>query len=495
MAAIALFLRSCRSSAPRPAAERFGSWAVDGARHVHTLGVLTTRGCSKAASEPCLESSVVFVKGLGSVGYGVCGVRGLRNGLPKGIGDGGSKSKSEEVRRFLCRGTASAALAWGGKGVGNGGVGAVSGKIGGVLQGGNVKEPSVVAKSLRCYYEISKFRLSTLVVTTAGLGFVVGSGDVVDWVGFAWTSVGTMMAACSANAFNQIMEVVNDSRMKRTMRRPLPSGRMSLPHAVAFAVTMGVAGVATLAYQTNTLTAELGAANLLLYTLVYTPLKQIHWINTWVGAVVGAIPPLMGWAAATGQIDAGGWILGAALYFWQIPHFMALAFLCRQDYAAGRYKMLSLGDLSGRRTARAALRNCIYLAPLGFLAQDYNVVSSHFGIQNLVLSGIFGASAASFYFNPTSVTARKMFRVSLLYLPIFMGAMIYQRIPNSNLKRQELSENDRAVKHQKQLVYADLKGIGKDMKQPWSLMPPIASLSAAPFPFLPAPEDRTFQQA
>jgi protoheme IX farnesyltransferase len=303
------------------------------------------------------------------------------------------------------------------------------------------------------------------------------------------------MAACSANAFNQIMEDANDSRMKRTMRRPLPSGRMSLPHAVAFAVAMGVGGVATLAYQTNALSAELGAANLLLYTLVYTPLKQIHWINTWVGAVVGAVPPLMGWAAATGQIDAGGWILGALLYFWQIPHFMALAFLCRRDYAAGRYKMISLGDLSGRRTALASLRNCIYLLPMGFLAQDCNVVASgSFGMQMLLLSAGFGASATTFYLSPTSVTARKMFRASLLYLPIVMAAMIYQRIPNPNLL-SEHSENDGVSEYQKQLVYTDLKGIEKDMKQPWSFLPPIASLSAAPFPFLPAPEDRTFQQS
>ncbi|KAG0626221.1 hypothetical protein M758_2G112000 [Ceratodon purpureus] len=421
---------------------------------------------------------------------------GIRNGVLQGIRarvSSGSGDSGFVARGVVSRGTASAALAWGGKGLGGAGVGVGAGD-------GRIRVSSLVRSSLRCYYEISKARLSLLVVTTAGFGYVMGSGEVVDWVGFAWTSAGTMMAACSANAFNQIMEISNDSRMKRTMRRPLPSGRMSSPHAVAFAVTMGVGGVAMLAYQTNSLTAELGAANLLLYTLVYTPLKQIHWINTWVGAVVGAIPPMMGWAAATGQIDAGGWILGAALYFWQIPHFMALAFLCRQDYAAGRYKMLSLGDLSGRRTALASLRNCIYLLPLGFLAQDCNVASGSFGMQMALLSAGFGASAASFYFSPTSVTARKMFRVSLLYLPIFMAAMIYQRIPNPNLESHErlpseASENEGVSEYQKQLVYTDLKGIEKDMKQRWSFLPPIASLSAAPFPFLPAPEDRTFQHS
>lgn len=466
MAAIALFLRfATRSATAAP-------------RHVHTLGALA-RSADRAG--PWFGSSVI-VRGYG-----------ISNGVLKGIRERVSSESGEASRRVVSRGTASAALAWSGKGLGSG-AGAGAG-----ASGERIRVRSLVAASLRCYYELSKARLSMLVVTTAGLGFVMGSGEVVDWAGLVWTSAGTMMAACSANAFNQIMEVANDSRMKRTMRRPLPSGRMSLPHAVVFAVAMGVGGVATLAFQTNALTAELGAANLLIYTLVYTPLKQIHWINTWVGAVVGAVPPLMGWAAATGQIDAGGWILGALLYFWQIPHFMALAFLCRRDYAAGRYKMISLGDLSGRRTALASLRNCIYLLPLGFLAQDCNVVASgSFGMQMLLLSAGFGASATTFYLSPTSVTARKMFRASLLYLPIVMAAMIYQRIPNPNLRRHDLSEhseNDGVSEYQKQLVYTDLKGIEKDMKQPWSFLPPIASLSAAPFPFLPAPEDRTFQQS
>lgn len=461
MAAIALFVRS----AARP---------IAAPRHALPLGLAFAR----RTSDPWVGSALLIRayndgRAIQRIGHGV--LQGIRHSV-----------SSERV--VLSRGTASAALAWGEKGAAE----AVSG-----LQGKIRVSTSVVGSSLRCYWEISKARLSMLVVTTAGLGFVMGSGEVVDWVGLAWTSAGTMMTACSANAFNQIMEIANDSRMKRTMRRPLPSGRMSLPHAVAFAVTMGVGGVAALAYQTNALTAELGAANLLLYTLVYTPLKQIHWINTWVGAVVGAIPPLMGWAAATGQIDAGGWILGALLYFWQIPHFMALAFLCRQDYAAGRYKMISLGDLSGRRTALAALRNCIYLIPLGFLAQDCNIVEGTLGTQMLVLSAGFGASATSFYLSPTSVTARKMFRASLLYLPIIMAAMIYQRIPNPNLRSRDLSdaENEGAAEYQKQLVYTDLKGIQTDMKQPRSLLPPIASLSAAPFPFLPAPEDPTFQQS
>ena len=128
------------------------------------------------------------------------------------------------------------------------------------------------------------------------------------------------------------MEVKNDALMNRTKRRPLPSGLITRPHALAFAATMGVGGVSLLLWQTNEITAGIGAANIALYTMAYTPLKQVHFLNTWVGAVVGALPPLMGWAAAAGQLDPGAWVLASALYFWQIPHFMALARMSKVDY-------------------------------------------------------------------------------------------------------------------------------------------------------------------
>ncbi|CAI5526503.1 unnamed protein product, partial [Closterium sp. Naga37s-1] len=209
---------------------------------------------------------------------------------------------------------------------------------------------------------------SLLVVATAAAGFVMGSGDNVDWAGLGWTSLGTFLAAASANTWNQVYEVANDALMKRTRGRPLPAGRMTRQHAIAWGLLTGASGLAILATQTNSMTAGLGAANILLYAGVYTPLKQLHIANTWVGAVVGAIPPLMGWAAASGGLDWGAGVLAGALYLWQMPHFLALAWLCRKDYAAGGYRMLSLADPTGRRTAAAALRNCCYMLPLGLAA-------------------------------------------------------------------------------------------------------------------------------
>ena len=153
--------------------------------------------------------------------------------------------------------------------------------------------------------------------------------------GACWTSLGTFLCSASANTFNQVFEVRNDGCMARTMRRPLPSGRCSRRHAAAFGVAAGLAGVLLLREKTNDLTARLGACNIGLYALCYTPLKQVHWLNTWVGAVVGAVPPLMGWAAARDALEPQAMVLAAALYFWQMPHFMALAWMARDDYVRG----------------------------------------------------------------------------------------------------------------------------------------------------------------
>ncbi|KAK9051459.1 hypothetical protein SSX86_028086 [Deinandra increscens subsp. villosa] len=344
----------------------------------------------------------------------------------------------------------------------------------------------------RCYWELSKAKLSMLVVATSGAGYVLGSGSTVDLAGLCYTCVGTMMVAASANTLNQVFEVKNDAMMNRTKRRPLPSGRITVPHAVTWASSVGLAGTALLASKANLLAAGLGASNLFLYAFVYTPLKQIHPVNTWVGAVVGAIPPLMGWAAASGQISLNGWILPAALYFWQIPHFMALAYLCRDDYAAGGYKMFSLADPSGRRTALVALRNCIYLIPLGYMAYDWGITSGWFCFESTLLALAISGTAVSFLLNRTKGTARRMFHASLLYLPVFMSGLMFHRtydndhhslatettkgkmvISHPTTARHQESRNPDKVKHTK-----DNRVMSR---------PPVAYASVAPFPFLPAP--------
>lgn len=340
----------------------------------------------------------------------------------------------------------------------------------------------------RCYWELSKARLSILVVATSGAGYVLGSGSAIDYAGLCYTCAGTMMVAASANSLNQIFEIKNDAKMKRTSRRPLPSGRISVPHAVTWATSVGAAGTALLASQANMLAAGLAASNLVLYSFVYTPLKQIHPVNTWVGAVVGAIPPLLGWAAATGQVSLEGMVLPAALYFWQLPHFMALAYLCRDDYIAGGFKMLSFADISGQRTALVALRNCLYLLPLGYFAYDWGLTSAWFGLESTLLALAFAGTALSFYLNPGTKSAKKMFHASLLYLPVFMSGMLFHRIPNQQL--DEKSSN--TIQQKFSLLETPEEDANTNSRirvknKSSKARPPVAYASAAPFPFLPAP--------
>ncbi|XWS22420.1 hypothetical protein CRYUN_Cryun29cG0032400 [Craigia yunnanensis] len=342
----------------------------------------------------------------------------------------------------------------------------------------------------RCYWELSKARLSMLVVATSGTGYVLGSGNAVDLAGLCWTCAGTMMVAASANSLNQVFEINNDAKMKRTRQRPLPSGRIAIPHAVTWASSVGLAGTALLAWKANMLAAGLAASNLVLYAFVYTPLKQIHPVNTWVGAVVGAIPPLLGWAAASGHISLNGLILPAALYFWQIPHFMALAYLCHGDYAAGGFRMFSLADATGQRTAAVAFRNCLYLIPLGFIAYDWGVASGWFCVESSLITLAISAAAFSFYHDRTPQKAKRMFYASLLYLPLFMSGLLFHRC----LDDKQCLENNPERIVELSSTSQDVIESGEDQKRKMRHLtagpqarPPVAFASVAPFPFLPAP--------
>lgn len=327
----------------------------------------------------------------------------------------------------------------------------------------------------RCYWELSKARLSMLVVATSGAGYVLGSGHAIDFTGLCCTCAGTMMVAASANTLNQVFEVQNDAKMKRTMQRPLPSGRITVRHAVIWASSMGIAGTALLACKANYLASGLAASNLFLYAFMYTPLKQIHPANTWIGAVVGAIPPLLGWAAAAGDISLNAMLLPAALYFWQIPHFMALAYLCRNDYVAGGFQMISFADTSGWRTAWISLRNCLYLLPLGFLSYDWGLTSKWFALESSVITLFMGAAALLFVRDRTAKSARRMFHASLLYLPVFMSGMLLHRLPKNKDVQAIPADAGEAeeCEHESRLILP--------------IRPPVAYASAAPFPFLPVP--------
>jgi len=273
--------------------------------------------------------------------------------------------------------------------------------------------------------------------------------------------------------------------MKRTRGRPLPSGALSRRNALAFAAASGVAGVAALYWQASPTAAALGAANIALYAGVYTPLKQLSVANTWVGALVGAFPPLMGWAAAAGGLEAGAGVLAGLVYFWQLPHFMALAYLHRADYALGGYRMLPLVDAGGRRTALVALRNSLYMLPLGAAACALGVTTPPFAWEAAALSAALAAGAAAFLADRSSGSARRLFLLSLVHLPMLQAAAVLHRVPNTDEARAQAPASMAEWRARKREELAA-------ERSPSPLDATCAALlsghiSAAPFPFLPAP--------
>ncbi len=281
--------------------------------------------------------------------------------------------------------------------------------------------------------ELSKARLSALVVLTAVVGYLLGAADPLNWLRLAALVAGTTLSAFGANALNQCLEIERDRRMIRTRTRPLPAGDLSAMFAWRCAIVMAAAGPLLLAMGVNALTAGLSAACIAIYVLIYTPMKVHTTLNTLVGAVVGAIPPLMGWAAATDGLGPGGLALAAILFVWQIPHFLALAWLYRDDYARGGYRMLPLLDPDGRRTARVILLYSLMLVPVSLALTLLSVTGAMYAVAALVLGCILLALAVRLYFDRCDGNARRVFLASVIYLPLLLLAMSADRAPGRAL--------------------------------------------------------------
>ncbi|KAH8287944.1 hypothetical protein KR018_008857 [Drosophila ironensis] len=272
-------------------------------------------------------------------------------------------------------------------------------------------------KTLGQYKKLSKFRLTSLVVITTMGGYAMAPA-AFDPASFAMVTLGTGLVSAAANAINQYHEVPFDSQMSRTKNRVLVTGQMTPLHAVTFAVVSATTGLSMLYFGTNGLTAALGAGNLFLYTSIYTPMKRISIVNTWVGSVVGAIPPLMGWAGCAGTLDAGAMILAGVLYAWQFPHFNALSWNLRPDYSRAGYRMMAVTNPGLCR--RTALRYSGAIVGLSMLAPVLDVTNYWFALETLPLNAYFAYLAYKFYQKSDSGSSRKLFRFSLVHLPALM---------------------------------------------------------------------------
>lgn len=277
------------------------------------------------------------------------------------------------------------------------------------------------------FSELAKVRLSTLVVATAAVGYVVGAGGGISWLALLATFLGTALSAFSANAWNQIIEVDRDARMQRTRNRPLPAGRLSRGEASIFVAVSGIAGPLVLLIGTNGLAALLALACELIYVGVYTPLKPRSPLNTLVGAVVGGIPPMIGWAAATGSLALGAWLLGAILFAWQIPHFLALAWMYREDYERGGFRMLPIIDPMGSVTCQACVVYSALLVPLAMMATVQGLAGWAFALIGGLLGALLTAASIALCISRSHANARRVFFASLLYLPLLLGALVLDR--------------------------------------------------------------------
>jgi len=277
---------------------------------------------------------------------------------------------------------------------------------------------------IRAYLELSKSRIVLMVLVTTAAGYVIGAHPF-RWLVLLNALIGTALVAAGTNALNQYVERDFDGMMKRTRRRPLPSGRMSPRAALVFATSISIIGTVYLGLLVNWLTALLGAFTLVTYVFLYTPLKRVSTTCTIVGAVPGAIPPLMGWTAATGALGLGGWIAFGILFFWQLPHFMAISWMYREDYGRADFKMLSVVDDDGKAVAREAILYSLALLTV-------SVAPYFFGMTGLVY--LFVATMAGLWIFVSSLMfladrgpqpARSLFMSSNMYLLTIMALFVF----------------------------------------------------------------------
>jgi heme o synthase len=280
---------------------------------------------------------------------------------------------------------------------------------------------------------LAKPRIVMLVLVTMAAGYgmapVLGVVSSAAWVlGLFHALIGTALVAGGTNALNQVLERDVDALMARTARRPLPSARLEVREATVFAWLIGASGVAYLAVFLNAVTAVLAAFTLASYVFVYTPLKRRTSLSTLIGAVPGALPIVGGWTAAGGALDTRAWVLFAILFLWQLPHFLALSWIYRDDYARAGLQMLSVGDADGRMTFRQAALHAAALIPISLAPAVVGMGGPLYFTGAAVLSGGYFWASVVAARHPSRDGARRLFAASLIYLPSVLALMIADRI-------------------------------------------------------------------
>ncbi len=309
---------------------------------------------------------------------------------------------------------------------------------------------------LAAYADLTKARLASLVLFTTLVGYLLASGAAMDWLRFCGALVGTALAALAANGLNQWMEVRLDRRMERTQRRPLVVGSIPSGEAFAVSIAMLIASPIVLVGLVNVLAAVLALATAGIYLIFYTPLKTRTTLCTLVGAICGALPPMIGWVGATGRLDGGAWVLAAVLFVWQIPHFLALAWLYRDDYARGGFRMLPVVDPHGGITSFLVVLYSLALLPIGLAGTLVGVAGWVYAAASLVLGLGMLIMGIDLYRTRSNGSARRVFLASIIYLPLLLGCMLADAGPASMSSARAVEKTDTATPQNTSIARSDL---------------------------------------
>ncbi len=290
------------------------------------------------------------------------------------------------------------------------------------------REPKKAESLIEAYYELMKPSITFMILISTTLGYYMGGNGIANYIHFFFTILGSCLISSGSGALNHFAEADSDKIMRRTNLRPIPAGLISAENAMLFGIALILSGSAILYWIINPLTCLLALITSLMYLFIYTPLKKLTWLNTSVGAIPGSIPPIGGWVAATGRLDPEAWILFAILFFWQHPHFYAIALMFKDDYKKAGLKMLPVTEPDGSRTNRQIIWHSFLLIPvsvvpvyIGILGMIYFWSAIILGVGYLI-SGFILAKQYSVD------NARFVLRVSVFYLPILFLTIIIDKI-------------------------------------------------------------------
>lgn len=296
-----------------------------------------------------------------------------------------------------------------------------------MLAAGDITLVTRFLSKVQAYTELLKFRLSFLVAFSCVFGFVLASSNV-NWLTLMMLFIGGLLLSGSSGAINQVMERDLDKRMIRTMNRPLPTNRVTVREAIGFAVFCFILSVAILLIFTNLFTTILSVVSMILYCFAYTPLKRVGSVAVFVGAIPGAMPPLLGWVAATGSISHEAWIIFGIQFIWQFPHFWAIAWVADDDYKKAGFKLLPWGGQEDLNTAIQIMIYTLFLLPLGLLPAKFGVTGIDSAIVATICGVLFLAQTFSLMKTGSRQSALRIMFGSFLYLPIVQIAYLLDKV-------------------------------------------------------------------